>query len=48
MHWAAIAENEAVLSYLPIMQTDITLRSKHQTIVADAKYYKDALSGGRY
>ncbi|WP_254694080.1 5-methylcytosine restriction system specificity protein McrC [Sulfitobacter sp. SK012] len=48
MKWAAAAANEEDLMYLPIMQTDITLRSSTQTIIADAKYYKDALSGGRY
>lgn len=48
MKWAATAANEEDLLYLPIMQTDITLRSSTQTIIADAKYYRDALSGGRY
>jgi 5-methylcytosine-specific restriction enzyme subunit McrC len=48
MKWAATATNQDDLLYLPIMQTDITLRSSDQTIIADAKYYKDALSGGRY
>jgi 5-methylcytosine-specific restriction enzyme subunit McrC len=48
MSWQADAENEDDLAYLPIMKTDITLRSNDQTIVADAKYYKEALTGGRY
>jgi len=48
MSWLAEAADEADLAYLPIMKTDITLRSKHRTIIADAKYYKDILSGGRY
>ena len=48
MRWLATAKNEADLTYLPVMRTDITLRSKNRTIIADAKYYKDALSGGRY
>ena len=30
------------------MKTDITLRSRGQTIIADAKYYKEILAGGRY
>lgn len=48
MPWLADAQNEADLAYLPIMKTDITLRSGTRTIVADAKYYKEALAGGRY
>ena len=48
MSWAAEAEDEADLALLPIMKTDITLRSKDRTIVADAKYYREALAGGRY
>jgi len=30
------------------MKTDITLRSGNRTIVADAKFYKEVLKGGRY
>lgn len=48
MPWGAKAENEEDLSLLPIMRTDITIRSPTRTIIADAKYYKDSLSGGRY
>lgn len=48
MPWFAEAEDESDLAYLPIMRTDITLRSGTSTIVADAKYYKDILAGGRY
>ena len=47
MLWIATAKNEADLAFLPVMYTDITLRTKDQTIVVDAKYYKNALSGGR-
>jgi 5-methylcytosine-specific restriction enzyme subunit McrC len=48
MPWFAEAEEESDLAYLPIMKTDITLRSQDRIIVADAKYYKEMLSGGRY
>ena len=48
MPWIAEAEEESDLAYLPIMKTDITLRSKERTIVADAKFYKEMLAGGRY
>lgn len=48
MSWQAEAEDQADLAYLPIMKTDITLRSADRTIVADAKYYREVLAGGRY
>ena len=48
MPWLAEAENEADIAFLPVMKTDITLRSPTRTIVADAKYYREMLSGGRY
>lgn len=48
MPWRAEADDEGDLAYLPIMKTDITLRSGARTIVADAKYYREVLAGGRY
>lgn len=48
MPWLAEAEDEVDLEFLPIMKTDITLRSGSRTIVVDAKYYKEILAGGRY
>jgi 5-methylcytosine-specific restriction enzyme subunit McrC len=48
MSWRAEAAHEADLAFLPIMKTDITLRSGKRTIVADAKYYREVLAGGRY
>lgn len=48
MPWLAEADEDNDLTYLPIMKTDITLRSETRTIVADAKYYRDILAGGRY
>jgi 5-methylcytosine-specific restriction enzyme subunit McrC len=48
MPWLAEAKDEADLAYLPIMKTDITLRSSTRTIVADAKYYMQVLAGGRF
>lgn len=44
MNWHAEAEDETDLAYLPIMKTDITLRSGNHTIVADAKYYRNMLT----
>ncbi|WP_392709595.1 hypothetical protein [Rhizobium ruizarguesonis] len=48
MPWLAEAVDEADLTFLPIMKTDMTLRSGARTIVVDAKYYKEVLAGGRY
>lgn len=43
MSWDAIALDEASAGRLPIMETDITLRSRERTIVMDAKFYKETL-----
>ena len=48
MKWRSAADEAAHLAFLPEMKTDITLSSRDRTIVADAKYYKDVLAGGRY
>ncbi|RVH25068.1 5-methylcytosine restriction system specificity protein McrC [Sinorhizobium meliloti] len=48
MPWLAAPLNEADLSFLPIMKTDVTLRSADRALVADAKYYKEVLAGGRF
>nr|WP_283937621.1 hypothetical protein [Sphingomonas hankyongi] len=42
--WEAEPLTIGALSYLPAMQTDITLRSPDRVIVADAKYYKETLT----
>ena len=43
MTWNATAENLDDLGLLPIMRTDVTLRSKDRIVIMDAKYYKAAL-----
>jgi 5-methylcytosine-specific restriction enzyme subunit McrC len=48
MPWLAESDDDVSLAYLPVMKTDLTLRSGSKTIVADAKYYKEVLAGGRY
>jgi 5-methylcytosine-specific restriction enzyme subunit McrC len=48
MPWLAEALDDTDLAFLPIIKTDITLRSGNRTIVADAKYYREILAGGRY
>jgi len=48
MTWAATAMHAPDLDLLPVMKTDITLRSGSRTIIADAKYYREALAGGRF
>jgi 5-methylcytosine-specific restriction enzyme subunit McrC len=42
--WDAIAEDTLAKKYLPVMQTDITIRSKEKTWVIDTKYYKEVFS----
>jgi 5-methylcytosine-specific restriction enzyme subunit McrC len=41
--WNATAGNPPELDSLPSMMTDVTLSSPNQTIILDAKYYRDAL-----
>jgi 5-methylcytosine-specific restriction enzyme subunit McrC len=48
MPWAAKSSSDEDMALLPVMKTDITLRGRNRTIIADAKYYKEALAGGRY
>ncbi|MDG1418668.1 MAG: hypothetical protein P8P99_12770 [Maricaulis sp.] len=48
MPWAASSQSDGDMALLPVMKTDITLRGEKRTIIADAKYYKEALAGGRY
>jgi 5-methylcytosine-specific restriction enzyme subunit McrC len=47
MPWAAEALTAGALSFLPAMQTDITLRSGNRVIVAEAKFYKETLKSFR-
>jgi 5-methylcytosine-specific restriction enzyme subunit McrC len=42
--WDSLAMKAESTQYLPIMHTDVTLRSKTRTIVIDTKYYLEALS----
>jgi 5-methylcytosine-specific restriction enzyme subunit McrC len=44
MTWDACSLEGDGQIQLPIMETDLTLRSRERTIVMDAKYYKEALS----
>lgn len=48
MKWDAEAHHAPDLDFLPAMKTDITIRFTDRIIIADAKFYKDALKGGRY
>jgi 5-methylcytosine-specific restriction enzyme subunit McrC len=41
--WNATAVNPTDLAFIPSMTTDVTLSSAEQTIIIDAKYYRDAL-----
>lgn len=44
MSWDAVVLDDASAGRLPIMETDITLRSRERTIVMDAKFYKETLA----
>jgi 5-methylcytosine-specific restriction enzyme subunit McrC len=44
IQWDAQVLNPGGAPYLPAMRTDVTLRSKHRTIIIDTKYYSEALA----
>jgi 5-methylcytosine-specific restriction enzyme subunit McrC len=44
IQWDSQALNEGSAPYLPFMRTDVTLRSKHRTVIIDTKYYPEALA----
>ncbi|MDP2225930.1 MAG: hypothetical protein Q8J78_00425 [Moraxellaceae bacterium] len=44
MAWDALPLEPDSHGFLPIMETDITLRSKARTVVIDAKFYKEVLA----
>ncbi|WP_457586653.1 5-methylcytosine restriction system specificity protein McrC [Ensifer canadensis] len=45
MPWNTVALTEGADAILPGMETDISLSSSERTIVIDAKYYKETLTG---
>ena len=44
MYWDAQPRDGTSMAFMPMMETDITMRSRDRTIVMDAKYYKEVLS----
>jgi len=44
IYWDISAKDEESMRYLPKMQTDISLESKNNKIIIDAKYYREALN----
>ena len=48
MNWHLTAPTQSDISLLPVMKTDLTFRSDDHMIIADAKYYRKTLGGGRY
>lgn len=48
IEWAVESSDPEAKKYLPIMQTDISLKAPDRKIIMDAKYYKDVLGGGQY
>ena len=43
MHWDVEPLDAVSATLLPVMKTDITLRSPDRILIIDAKYYRDAL-----
>lgn len=43
MAWDAVALDPGSNGRMPVMETDLTLRSRDRTLVIDAKYYKEML-----
>jgi 5-methylcytosine-specific restriction enzyme subunit McrC len=44
IHWQALSEVDPQLSFLPQMQTDISIVKANRKIIIDTKYYRDTLS----
>ena len=47
LRWEAVAELVRGPGRLPVMKTDVTLRTRERTLVIDAKYYREALVSGQ-
>lgn len=45
LQWNAYSETDVGLSFLPRMETDITIIGNVRTLIIDAKYYKNIFSG---
>lgn len=48
IEWAIESSDPEAKKYLPIMQTDISLKAPDRKIIMEVKYYKNALGGGQY
>jgi len=46
--WPAVCAAPSQIGYLPVMVTDVTLRSPDRMIVIDAKFYKQAFTLSRF
>ena len=44
LEWDALCDEES-RAVLPIMRTDVSLKSEHRSIILDCKFYQDALVG---
>lgn len=47
IRWTAGSSDDPKLEFLPLMQTDISLRRPGRTLIIDAKYYQDTLHRNR-
>lgn len=41
IYWVATSADESAMQFLPTMETDISIRSKNNTLIVDTKYYGD-------
>jgi 5-methylcytosine-specific restriction enzyme subunit McrC len=48
MSWDASSNVLAHLAHLPVMRTDISIRSQERLIIVDAKYYRELMAKGAY
>lgn len=48
LSWDATAERVTDLAHLPIMRTDISIRSPGSLFIVDAKYYQDLMAKSQY
>ena len=44
IRWMASSDDDGALSYLPKMETDISIRDGQQVLIIDAKYYQETFS----
>ena len=46
IYWDASSEDDPELTFLPSMETDISLRTAYRTLIVDTKFYQETLQLG--